>query len=141
MTEHPFQGWLEKAANYSGVLACGVCLGNQSIAVKSFAETFPEPRVKELLKCLVEVVFSLRCHQLGSSRFRWVFEHGQLQGARRKDGAIAVLAMSKDRDAAAAVEELFAEFIATVCAAPEKPALRVTEAAEPGATPLSGGAL
>lgn len=132
------QGWLEKAANYSGVLACGVCLANQSVAVKSFAESLPEARVKELLQCLTEVAFSLRYYQLGGSRLRWVFEHGQLHVARREDGAFAVLAMSQDREAAAAVEELFADFIGRVCAAAEKPTLRAPEEAEPGAPPLTG---
>jgi len=131
MADHPFQDWLEKAANYSGVQACGVCLANKSIAVKSFDESFPEARVKELLQCLAEVTFSLRHYQLGSSRLRWVFEHGQLLVARRQDSAIAVLAMNNDRDAAAAVEELFTDFIATVCAAPEKPSVRMPEASEP----------
>jgi hypothetical protein len=138
MADHPFQGWVEKAAKYSGVLAGGVCLANQSVAVKSFAESFPEARVKELLQCLAEVAFSLRYYQLGGARWRWVFEHGQLHVTRRKDGAIAVLVISKERDGAAAVEELFAEFMATVCAAPEKPILRGSEAAEPGAPPLAG---
>src|SRR5580693_2619563 len=32
MKEHPFQGWVEKTAKYSGVLACGVRLSNQSTA-------------------------------------------------------------------------------------------------------------
>jgi uncharacterized membrane protein len=139
MAEHPFQGWLEKAANYSGVLAGGVCLANQSIAVKSFDESFPEPRLKELLQCLTEVAFGLRSYQLASSRLRWVFEHGQLQVARRPDGVIAVLAMSKDRGAAAAVEELLAEFLATVCAGPENPASRAPAAAEEVPPPDADG--
>ncbi len=138
MAEDPLQGWLEKAANYSGVLACGVCLANQSVAVKSFAESLPEARVKELLQCLAEVAFSLRYYQLGGSRLRWVFEHGQIHIARREDGAFAVLAMSKEREAAAAVEELFADFIGMVGAAEEKPAMPAPEAAGPDAPPLTG---
>jgi hypothetical protein len=134
---HPFQAWVEKTAQYSGVLACGVRLANQSIAIKTFDESFPEARLKELLQCLAEVAFTLRNSQLGSSRLRWVFEHGQLHSARRQDGALAVLAMSKDPNAAAAMEELFAEFLATVCPAPEKPGL--PEATEPGAAPDPGG--
>jgi hypothetical protein len=138
MTDHPFQAWLEKAANYSGVLACGVCLGNQTMAVKSFDESFPEPRVKELLKCLTEVIFSLRHYQLGSSRLRWVFEQGQLYAARRQDSAIAVLATSQHPDAAAAVEELFTEFIAIVCTPSERPIMPAPRA-EPDPPPLSEG--
>jgi hypothetical protein len=132
MKEHPFQGWLEKAANYSGILACGVKLGNQSIAVKSFDESFPEARLKDLLQCLAEVAFGLRNSQLGGSRLRWVFEHGQLYSARRQDGALAVLAMSKDPNAASAIEELFAEFLATDCALPEKPSSNLPQASEAG---------
>src|ERR1700689_2614435 len=96
MNEHPFQGWVDKTAKYSGVLACGVRLANKSVAIKSFDESYPESRLKELLQCLTEVAFTLRNSQLGSSRLRWVFEHGQLLSARRADGAIAVLAMNKD---------------------------------------------
>jgi hypothetical protein len=139
MKEHPFQGWVEKTANYSGVLACGVRLANQSTAIKSFHESFPEARLKELLQCVAEVAFTLRNSQLGSSRFRWLFEHGQLQSVRRKDGALAVLALSKDPDAAPAIEELFAEFLAMVCPAPEKPGLSSPAATEPGAAPDSAG--
>jgi hypothetical protein len=138
MKEHPFEGWLVKAANYSGILACGVRLANQSIAVKSFDESFPEARFKDLLQCLAEVAFGLRNSQLGGSRLRWVFENGQLYSARRQDGALAVLALSKDADAAAAIEEMFAEFMATVGPASEKPILGLPGATEPGAAPEAG---
>jgi hypothetical protein len=139
MKEHPFQGWVEKTAKYSGVLACGVRLANQSIAIKSFDASFPEAHLKELLQCLTEVAFTLRKSQLGSARLRWVFEHGLLHSARRLDGAIAVLAMSKDPSHEPAIEELFAEFLATVCPLPEKPGSSLPEATEPTATPDSAG--
>jgi hypothetical protein len=139
MKEHPFQGWVDKTAKYSGVLACGVRLANKSIAIKTFDESFPEPRLKELLQCLTEVAFTLRNSQLGSSRLRWVFENGQLQCARRQDGAIAVLAMSKDSNADSAIEELLAEFLATVLPTPEKHALGLPGATEPCAAPDAGG--
>jgi hypothetical protein len=138
MKDQPFEAWLEKAANYSGILACGVKLANQSVAVKSFDESFPEARLKDLLQCLAEVAFGLRNSQLGGSRMRWVFEHGQLYSARRQDGVLAVLAMGEDPGAAAAIEELFAEFLATDGPAPEKPGVSLPEAAEPGAAPDSG---
>jgi hypothetical protein len=137
MSEHPFQGWVDKMVMYSNVLACGVRMANQSVAVRTFDESFPETRLKELLQCLTEVAFTLRNSQLGGSRIRWVFENGQLQVARRKDGALAVLVMSKDPNAALAVEELFDEFLAFVCPAPERPGLNVPEAAEPAAPPES----
>jgi hypothetical protein len=132
MNDHPFQGWVEKTANYSGVLACGVRLANHSIAIKTFDESFPEAHLKELLQCLAEVAFTLRNSQLGGSRLRWVFEHGQLQSARRQDGALAVLAVSKEPNAASAIEELFAEFLAAGCPAPEKPGISLQEATVPG---------
>jgi hypothetical protein len=138
MKEHPFQGWLEKAANYSGILACGVRLSNQSMAVKSFDESFPEARLKDLLLCLTEVAFGLRNSQLGGSRLRWVFEQGQLCSLRRPDGALAVLALSKDPNAAAAVEELFAEFLTAGLPASDVPSVSLPQAAEPGAAPDSG---
>ncbi|HEY3915088.1 MAG TPA: hypothetical protein VGN61_11435 [Verrucomicrobiae bacterium] len=121
MSEHPFQNWVDKTALYSGVLACGVRLSNQSMAIKTFDAGFPETRLKELLQCLSEVVFTLRNSQLGSSRLRWVFEHGQLQSARRKDGTLAVLVLSKEIDAASGIEDLFAEFLSMVTTSPEKP--------------------
>jgi AAA+ ATPase superfamily predicted ATPase len=138
MKEHPFQDWVEKTADYSGVLACGVRLPNQSIAIKTFDEAFPEDRLKELLQCLAEVAFTLRNSQLGSSRLRWVFEHRRLQSVRRKDGALAVLVMSKAHDHDLAIEELITGFLAAVCAAPEDPGLSLPEAAESGAAPDSG---
>ncbi|HTA30504.1 MAG TPA: hypothetical protein VK731_08455 [Candidatus Cybelea sp.] len=138
MKEHPFQGWVEKTAKYSGVLACGVRLSNQSTAIKTFDEAYPEARMSELLQSLAEVAFTLRNSQLGSSRLRWVFEAGQLHSARRQDGAIAVLAMSKDPEGAAAIEELFAEFLETAFPAPEMPGLVPPEAAEAGGGPEAG---
>src|SRR5271154_1149616 len=114
MNEHPFQAWVEKTAKYSGVLASGVRLPNQSVAIKTFDESFPEARLKELLQCLTEVAFTLRNSQIGSARMRWVFENGQLYSARRQDGALAVLAMNKDPNAVLAIEELFVEFLAAV---------------------------
>jgi len=138
MKEHPFQGWLEKAAKHSGILACGVRLANQSIAVKSFDQGLPEARLKDFLQCLTEVAFGLRNSQLGGSRLRWVFEHGQLYSVRRQDGALAVLAMRKDHNATPAIEELFAEFLATVRVEPEILAGSPPEAAELGAAPDSG---
>jgi hypothetical protein len=138
MKEHPFQAWVDKTAHYSGVLASGVRLANQAVAVKSFDESFPEARLKELLQCLAEVAFTLRNSQLGSSRLRWVFECGQLQSARRKDGALAVLALRNDSDSASTVEGLFAEFLATAGPTPEKPGSSLPGAAEPGPAPDSG---
>jgi hypothetical protein len=139
MNEHPFQGWVEKTAKYSGVLACGVRLANQSVAIKTFDESFPEARLKELLQCLAEVTFTLRNSQISSSRLRWVFEHGQLHTARHADGAMAVLVTSKDPNAAAAIEELFAEFLNTICPAPDKPGFWLPPATGPAATADSGG--
>jgi hypothetical protein len=138
MKEHPFQAWVEKTAKYSGVLACGVRLTNQSIAVKTFDEAYPEERLKELLQCLTEVAFTLRNSQLGGSRLRWVFEHGQLHSVRRQDGAIAVLAMNKDPNAEPAIEELFAEFLDAAPPTPEKPAVSLPEVIEPSVEPDSG---
>jgi hypothetical protein len=139
MSEHPFQGWVDKMVMYSNVLACGVRMANQSVAIKTFDESFPEARLKELLQCLTEAAFTLRNSQLGGSRICWVFENGQLQVARRKDGALAVLVMSKDPNAASAVDELLGEFLDFVCPVPERPGLNVPDAAEALAPPDSDG--
>jgi hypothetical protein len=133
MSEHPFQGWVDKMVMYSNVMACGVRMANQSVAIKTFDESFPETRLKELLQCLTEAAFTLRNSQLGGSRIRWVFENGQLQIARRKDGALAVLVMSKDPSTAS--DELFDEFLAFVSPGPERPGFNMPEAAESGASP------
>jgi len=134
MPEHPFQGWLEKAANYSSVVACGVYIGPQSMAVKSFSESFPEPQIKELLQHVAEIALSLRVYKLGSSRFRWVFENGQCHVAKRQDGIFGVLAVNQDPHAATAVEELFEKFIAIV-PAPEKKPFQLPEPGESGSPP------
>jgi hypothetical protein len=139
MKENPFEDWVEKTAKYSGVLACGVRLANHSTAIKSFDESFPEERLKDLLQCLAEVAFTLRNSQLSSSHLRWVFEHVQLYSARRVDGALAVLAMSKDPNAASVMEELFAEFLDMIITEPEAPGLSPPEATESGAAPDAGG--
>jgi hypothetical protein len=112
MSDFPFHDWLEKTAKYSGVFACGVRLSNRSYDVRSYHESFPEPRIGELLQSITEVAFTLRNSQLGSTRLRWTFTGGQIHSARRPDGAIAVVAASKDPLAEPAIEELFTEFLA-----------------------------
>jgi hypothetical protein len=115
MNPFPFQEWLEKTAQYSGVLACGVRLPNKSSSVKTYHESFPEARIGELLQCLTEVAFTLRNSKVGGARLRWIFANGQIYSARRPDGATAVLATGKD-PAASAIEELFADFLAMTSA-------------------------
>jgi uncharacterized membrane protein len=139
MIEHPFEGWLAKAANYSSVLACGVYVGSQPMAVKSYSESFTEQQIKDVLQRLAEIVLGLRVYQLGSSRLRWVFEHGQFHIARRQDGAFAVLAVNQSPDAATAIEELFRSFNAVDCPFPEQPVFRMSEAEGYGAPPGAGG--
>jgi hypothetical protein len=127
MTGDPFHGLLEKAANYSSVLACGVYFGSQPLAVKSYSESFTEEQIKEVLRRLAEIALCLRVYQLGGSRFRWVFEHGQFHVARRPDGALAVLAMNQGPDCARAIEDLFGIFETVAGPLPEKPVLRLRE--------------
>jgi len=121
MNESPFHEWLEKTAQYSGVLACGVRLTNKSSEVRSYHDAFPEARISEVLQCITEVAFTLRNSRLGSARLRWVFEYGQIHSARRLDGATAVLATSKDPNVAPMIEELFADFLAPDPATTEPP--------------------
>ena len=125
MTEHPFQAWLEKAANYSSVLACGVHGGSLPTVVKTYSELFTEQQVKEVLQGLTEIALGLRVYQLGGSRLRWAFEHGQFHIARRQDGVLAILAMNQGSGAAQAIQELFTDFDAVICQPTEKPGLRL----------------
>jgi hypothetical protein len=137
MNEHPFQAWVEKTAKYSGILACGVRLANQSVTIETFDKSFPEARLQELLQALSQVAFTLRNSQFGSSRLRWVFEHGQLQSARRIDGTLAVLVMTMDPGPASAIEELFAEFLAIAGPASDRSSFGLPEATESGPAPDS----
>jgi hypothetical protein len=139
MNKHPFQTWAENMANFSGVLACGVRLPNQSSAIKSFDQSFPEDRLEHLLQCLAEVAFTLRNSQLGGSRLRWVFEHRQLLSVRRNDGALAVLVMSRAPGDALAIEQMIAEFLAPASPAPETPGFTLPEAIDSGPAPDPGG--
>ncbi len=113
MADNPFQAWLDKTAKHAGVMACGVRQTNQTTHVKSYHESFPEPRLTELMQKLTETAFNLRQSQLGGGRLRWVFENGRIHTARRLDGTIAMLAVNNDPSAAPAVEELLGEFLAT----------------------------
>jgi|GEM_PF-3231703 len=113
MAENPFQAWLDKTANYAGVMACGVRQTNQATHVKSYHESFPEARLTELMQKLTETAFNLRQSQLGGGRLRWVFENGRIHTARRMDGTIAMLAVNNDPTAIPAAEELLGEFLAT----------------------------
>jgi hypothetical protein len=141
MAEHPFQGWLDKAANYSSVLACGVHGGSLPMAVKSYSELFTEQQVVEVLQGLSEIALGLRVYQLGGSRLRWVFEHGQFHIARRDDGVNAVLAMNQGPEAAQAIEEMFASFDAVVCPSIEKPGLRLPSVERATTRPDADGGL
>jgi hypothetical protein len=138
MTDHPFQGWLEKAANYSSVLACGVYIGSMSMAVKSYSETFTEQQIKDVLQRLAEIALGLRVYQISNSRLRWAFEHGQFHIARRQDGAIGVLAINQTPDAPKAIEELFTDFDAVVFAPPDKPGFRLPEIEGSSVRPSAG---
>lgn len=119
MADDPFQAWLDKTAHCSGVLACSVRLPNQVTNIKSYHESFPEPRLKEVMQKLTETAFNLRQSQLGGARLRWIFEHGRIHTARRVDGAIAMLAVNNDSNTAAAIEDLLAEFLAIDRPSPE----------------------
>ncbi|HWD18648.1 MAG TPA: hypothetical protein VHB20_05170 [Verrucomicrobiae bacterium] len=121
MAENPFQPWLDKTANYSGILACGIRQPNQTTYVRSYHETFSEPRLTELMQKLTETAFNLRQSQLGGSRLRWAFEHGRIHTARRTDGALAMLAVNNDPSTGPVVEEILGEFLAFVRPAPEGP--------------------
>jgi hypothetical protein len=111
MAEDPFQAWLDKTAKCSGVLACSIRHTNQMTLAKSYDESFPEARVKEVMQKLTETAFNLRQSQLGGARLRWNFEHGRIHTARRVDGVIAMLAVNNDANTAAAIEDLLAEFL------------------------------
>jgi hypothetical protein len=124
MTEHPFQAWLDAAADYPSVLACGVAGGAVLPAVKTYSESFTEPQIKDLLQRLAEIALGLRVYQLSGRRMRWAFEHGEFHIARRMDGAIGVLAVMQVPQAATAAKELLAKFDAVICASVEKTSLR-----------------
>jgi hypothetical protein len=112
MSDDPFQAWLDKTANCSGVLACSIRLTNQVTHVKSYHESFPEQRLKDVMQKLTETAFNLRQSQLGGARLRWVFEHGRIHTARRLDGAIAMLAVNNDVNTVGEIEALLEEFLA-----------------------------
>jgi hypothetical protein len=110
MSEHPFQSWLDSAANYPSVLGCGVSGGNVVPAVKTFSESLSEQQIKDLLQRLAEIALSLRVYQLTGTRLRWAFEHGEFHVARRMDGVMAVLAVMQIPQAPAAARDLLAKF-------------------------------
>jgi len=107
-----YQPWLDKTANFSCVMACGVRQPNQSTEVRSYHESFPEARLKELMQKLTEIAFNLRQSQLGGGRLRWTFEHGRICTVRRVDGAVAMLAVNNDPSGGLVTEELIEEFLA-----------------------------
>jgi len=121
MEDDPFQAWLDKTAKCSGVLACGVRETNQVTNVKSYHESFPEARLKEVMQKITETAFNLRQSQLGGSRLQWVFEHGRIHTARRVDGAVAMLAVNNDSSVVAAIEELLMEFLRLERFTPDAP--------------------
>jgi len=102
---------MDKTAKCSGVLACSIRHTNQMTFANSYHESFPEPRVREVMQKLAETAFNLRQSQLGGTRLRWVFEHGRIHTARRVDGVIAMLAVNNDAATAGAIEDLLAEFL------------------------------
>jgi hypothetical protein len=124
MSEHPFQFWLDSAANYPSVLACGVAGGSVIPAVKTFSESFSEQQIRDLLQRLAEIALSLRVYQLTGTRMRWAFEHGEFHVARRLDGTLGVLAVMQVPQATAAAQDLLAKFDAVQGAPAEKSTLR-----------------
>jgi hypothetical protein len=122
MAQIDFESWIEQTAGQPGVLACGV-KASRCTAIKSADSSFPEQRVKELMLALAEVGLTLRQDQLSSGRWRWIFENGQIQTARRPDGAIAVLILTNDSLMTSVAESALAEFVSAV--APADPATEV----------------
>lgn len=107
-----FQSWLDQAAGRRGVLACGIRPPNdRSFAVKSCHAEFPEPRAKEMLQCLSEVIQALLQNRIAMNHLCWTFENGELHCAARDDGAIAALLVSRELDVTPAVNRLFSEFL------------------------------
>jgi CheY-like chemotaxis protein len=96
VNESSSQSWMERAAGKSDVLAHGLRLPNQSCSVKTRIGSFPEAGLKEMLQRLAEVIATQSNCYLGSSRLRWLYEHGQFQFAQSSDGTIALVATNNE---------------------------------------------
>jgi hypothetical protein len=112
MDQNDFQPWIEQTAVQPGVLACGV-KASQSTTVRSADASFPERRIKELMLALSEIGLTLRQDHLFGSRWRWIFENGQIHSARRQDGALALLILTNDTTMTSVADSALGEFIST----------------------------
>jgi hypothetical protein len=113
MAQNEFEPWIEQIAVQPGVLACAVKAA-KSTTIRSADASFPEQRVKELMLAIAEVGLTLRQDQIGSGRWRWIFENGQIQTARRQDGSLAVLILTNDTPMSSVADVALAEFVSTV---------------------------
>jgi hypothetical protein len=119
VNESSCKSWMEKAGHDAIVFACGLRLSNHSCSVQTRHKAYPEAGLNELLQRLSEIIATLRNCRLGSSRLRWVFEHGQIRCAHSADATIAFVVTSNDPGVAPAMEELFGDLSVTVPAGPE----------------------
>ena len=109
---------MEKASHNTVLPAYGPRRSNHSTSIQTRHDSFAEAGLNELLQRLSEVVATLRSSRLGSSRLRWVFEHGQIHSAQSRDNTIAFVVTNNEPGAAQAVEELFDNQPASVSVEP-----------------------
>jgi hypothetical protein len=122
MDSNDFKPWLEKASVQPSVLACAVKT-DQSTEIVTGDPSFPDKRIKDLIQTLAEVGLTLRQDHITGGRLRWVFENAQIHSVRHADGAVALLILANDSNAAPVADHALREFVSV--APPEEPPLEI----------------
>jgi len=91
-----YQSWLEQRGCRPGVLVCGICLPDKTHLSRSGGDSFPLDNIEKIFQQLAEFLRSLGQSQLGATRLRWSFAHGQLHWAVRPDNVSLFLFMPGD---------------------------------------------
>ncbi len=109
----PVGEWLSQQAQVRGVLACGVVQPGGGSLNQSNAPQFTPHVLEAAWRCVGETYETAQRDHFPAWQLRWLYERAQLYCARRHDGALLGVFLSKDPLAVdlAGVERLLAQFM------------------------------
>ena len=92
-----------------GMLACGLCLPDDTFSSYSFHELYPQEHLDHILHQLAQTMKLLAGFGMAPQKLVWTFEQGQIFAIPRPDGALLVLITQPNADTAQTAEQLAKE--------------------------------
>ncbi|HUA69344.1 MAG TPA: hypothetical protein VMA13_12415 [Candidatus Saccharimonadales bacterium] len=105
------QEWLATGAIATGMMGCGMRLPDSTCLSYSFNEMCPREHLDQILHQFAGAMTLLTGHGLAPNRLVWTFDQGQIFMITRPDGALLILVIQPNTDAAENVDQLAEEFL------------------------------